>query len=61
MVYSEFNSHLLLIRGCNLAIHKASLILRFPTLRTIVSISMVNYNHYFCFKFNVYGMRMHMC
>ena len=40
MIYSEFNSNLLLIRGCHLAINKASLILRLPTLRTITSILM---------------------
>ena len=38
MIYSVFNSNLLLIRGCNLAINKASLILRLPTLRTITYI-----------------------
>ena len=40
MVYSVFNSNLLLIWGCNLAINKASLILRLWTLRPIVSILM---------------------
>ena len=40
MIYSVFNSNLLLIWGCNLAINKASLILRQPTLCTIVSILM---------------------
>ena len=35
-----FNSNLLLIWGCNLAINKASLILRLPTLRTTASILM---------------------
>ena len=48
MIYSVFNSNLLLIRGCNLAINKAFLILRLPTLRSIVSILMENYYHYFC-------------
>ena len=40
MIYSVFNSNLLLIWGCNLAINEASLILRLPTLRTIASILM---------------------
>ena len=40
MIYSVFNSNLLLIWGCNLAINKASLILRLPTLCTIASILM---------------------
>ena len=40
MIDSVFNSNLLLIWGCNLAINKASLILRLPTLRTIASILM---------------------
>ena len=37
MIYWVFNSNLLLIWGCNLAINKASLILRLPTLCTIAS------------------------
>ena len=40
MMYSVFNSNLLLISGCNLAINKASLILRLPILHTIASILM---------------------
>ena len=40
MIYSVFNSNLLLIRWCNLAINKVSLILRLPTLCTIASILM---------------------
>ena len=40
MIYSVFNSNLLLIWSCNLVIDKASLILRLPTLRTIASILM---------------------
>ena len=40
MIYSVSNSNLLLIWGCNLAINKASLILKLPTLPTIASISM---------------------
>ena len=40
MIYSVFNSNLLLICLCNLTINKASLILRLPTLRTIASILM---------------------
>ena len=36
----RINSNLLLTFGCNLAINKASLILRLPTLRTIASILM---------------------
>ena len=40
MIYSVYNSNLLLIWGCNLAINKASLILRLPTLRTIAFILM---------------------
>ena len=40
MIYSESNSNLLLIWGCNLSINKASLILRLPTLHTIASILM---------------------
>ena len=40
MIYSVFNSKLLLIWGCNLAIYKAYLILRWPTLRPIASILM---------------------
>ena len=40
MIYSAFNSKLLLICRYNLAINKAFLILRLPTLRTIASISM---------------------
>ena len=40
MIYSVFNSNLLLIWGCNLAINKASLILRLPTLCTIASVLM---------------------
>ena len=35
MLYSVFNSNLLLIWECNLAINKASLILRLPTQRSI--------------------------
>ena len=38
MIYSVFNSNPLLIWGCNLAINKASLILRLPTFGTIASI-----------------------
>ena len=37
MIYSVFNSNLLLIWGCNEAINKISLILRLPTLRTIIT------------------------
>ena len=40
MIYLVFNSNQMLIWGCNLAINKASLILRLQTLRTIVSILM---------------------
>ena len=40
MIYSVFNSNLLLIRVYNLAINKASLILRLPTLSTIAPILM---------------------
>ena len=40
MIYSVFNSNLLLIWGCNLAINKASLILRLSTLHTITCILM---------------------
>ena len=40
MIYSVFNSNVLLICGCNLAINKASLILRLLTLRTIAFILM---------------------
>ena len=40
MIYSVLNSNLLLIGGCNLAINKASLNLRLPTLHTIASILM---------------------
>ena len=40
MIYSVFNSNLLLSWGCDLAINKASLILRLPTLRTITFILM---------------------
>ena len=42
MIYLVFNSNLLLIWGCNLAIKKASWILRLPTLRAIASILMEN-------------------
>ena len=38
MIYSQLNSNLLLICGSNLALNKASLILRLPTLPTIASI-----------------------
>ena len=40
MIYSVLNSNLLLIRGRNLTINKASLILRLPTLLTIASLLM---------------------
>ena len=40
MIYSVFNSNLHLIWGRHLAINKAYLILRLPTLRTIASILM---------------------
>ena len=40
MIYLVSNSNLQLIRGCNLAINKASLILRLSTLRNIISILM---------------------
>ena len=40
IIYLVFNSNLLLIWGCNLAINKTSLILRLPTLRTIAYILM---------------------
>ena len=40
MIYSVFNSNLLLIWGWNLAINKAFLILRLLTLCTITSILM---------------------
>ena len=40
MIYSVFNYILLLIWEWNLAINKASLILRLPTLHTIASILM---------------------
>ena len=40
MIYSVFDSHQLLIWGCNLAIKKASVILRLSPLRTITSILM---------------------
>ena len=40
MIYSAFNSNLMLIWGCNLTINKASLVLRLPTLRTNASILM---------------------
>ena len=40
MIYSVFNSNLLWIWGCNLAINKSSLILMLPTLRTIASFLM---------------------
>ena len=40
LINSVFNSNLLLIWGCNLAINKASLILRLLTLHTIASILM---------------------
>ena len=43
MIYSVFNSNLLLIWGCNLAINKASLILRLPTLYTIAFKLMENF------------------
>ena len=42
MKHYAFNSNLLLIWGCNLAIDKASSILRLPTLQTIASILMEN-------------------
>ena len=38
MIYSVFDFNLLLIRGYSLAINKVSLILIFPSLRTIASI-----------------------
>ena len=40
MIYSVFNSNVLLIWGSNLAIIKTSLMLRLPALRTIASILM---------------------
>ena len=40
MIYSVCNSNQLFIWGCNLAINKASLILRLPALHTIASILM---------------------
>ena len=40
MIYSVFDSNLLLIWGCNLAINKTALILRLPILSTIASILM---------------------
>ena len=43
MIYSAFNSNLLLILVC-----KAILILRSPTLRIIASILMEKYYPYFC-------------
>ena len=41
MIYSVFNSNLLLIRGCKLTINKASLILRLQILLTIASILII--------------------
>ena len=38
MIYSVFNSNLLLIWGCNLAISKASLILRLPNLHFYIGL-----------------------
>ena len=59
MIYSVFNSRLLLIWGCKLAINKASLILRLPTLRTIVSILMGKLLSLFLHL--IYRMRMQVC
>ena len=42
MIYSVFNSNLLLLCGCNLALDKASIKLRQPTVHIIASISMEN-------------------
>ena len=49
MIYSIFNSNLLLIWGSDLAINKASLILRLLTLGTIVSILIENYYDLFLY------------
>ena len=61
MIYSVSNSNLLLIWGCNLAINKASLILRLPILHTITFILMEKLLSLFLYLIKCLWNGMHMC